>query len=207
MSHQLGELDLKDAANEAAGNWQRWDSFAWFRSSELERPQDWFIYYGHHRDSGLLDQSNSIQIGKALQPFIDADTDDPDVIEEDHSHFSVGWIKGWSVNVFDRNGEITRAFKVLHGLLERLSIYPVLSDEHYGEMELDATIENIADAAWRLKDDFELPEDWQYEAYGWLSDNDPGEIENRDDQGGYPSEESLRAAFDALGFSQVEAAC
>jgi hypothetical protein len=106
MSNQIGELELEDAAQEAAGNWQRWDSFAWFGASELERPEDWFIHYSHHRDSGLLDQSNSIQIGKALQPFIDADTDDPDVIEEDHSHFAVGWIKGWSVLVY-RDGQIT----------------------------------------------------------------------------------------------------
>lgn len=205
MSKRLGELDLEEAAQEAAGNWQRWDSFAWFRDSELERPEDWFIYYGHHRDSGLLDQSNSIQIGKALKPFIDAD-DDPLVVEEDHSHFLCGWIRGWSVLVY-RHGEITEAFKVLHGLLERMAIYPVLSDESLSQMEYEATVANIADAAWRLKDEFELPEGWEYEAYGWLSDNDPGEIENRDDQGGYPSEESLQAAFIALGFPQVEAAC
>lgn len=206
MANRLGELDLEEAAKEAAGNWARWDSFAWFRDSELERPEDWFIYYGRHRDSGLLDQSNSIQIGRALKPFIDADTDDPMVVEEDHSHFLCGWIRGWSVLVY-RDGEITEAFKVLHGLLERMAIYPVLSDEHYSEMEYEATVSNIADAAWRLTDDFELPDDWQYEVYGWLSDNDPGEIENRDDQGGYPSEASLRAAFDALGYQQVETAC
>ena len=57
-----------------------------------------------------------------------------------------------------------------------------------------------------MKDDFELPEDWQYEAYGWLSENDSGAVENSDDQGGYPSEESLRAAFEALGFRQMEVA-
>ena len=205
MANRLGSLTLEEAAQEASGIWRRWDSFAWFRDSELERPEDWFIYYGHHRDSGLLDQSNSIQIGKALQPFIEADTDDPMVVEEDHSHFLVGWIKGWSVLVY-RDGEITEAFKVLHGLLERMAIYPVLSDESLSEMEYEATVSNIADAAWRLKDEYELPDEWQYEVYGWLSDNDPGEIENRDDQGGYPSEASLRAALTALDFPVIEGA-
>ena len=37
-----------------------------------------------------------------------------------------------------------------------------------------------------------------------LSDNRQSSVENRDDQGGYPSEDDLRAAFDALGYVQVE---
>jgi formylglycine-generating enzyme required for sulfatase activity len=31
-----------------------------------------------------------------------------------------------------------------------------------------------------------------------------GEVENRDDQGGYPSEEAMREAFEALGFEKAE---
>ncbi len=206
MSYRLGELDLDEAAKEAAGNWQRWDSFAWFRASELERPEDWMIYYGHHRDSGLLDQSNSIQIGKALKPFIDADTDDPMVVEEDHSHFLCGWIRGWSVLVY-RDGQITEACKVLPGQLERLSIYPILCEHHYSEMELDATFENIPLAAAGIKDDYELPEDWADQVYQWLSDNRCNALENVDDQGGWPEEDDIRAAFDALGYPQIETAC
>ncbi len=108
MANRIGELDLEDAAKEAAGNWQEWDSFAWFRDSDLEKPDDWFIYYGHHRDSTLLDRSNSIQISKALQPFIEADTDDPMVVEEDHSHFLCGWIvsvRRWT------GGELSQAWR------------------------------------------------------------------------------------------------
>ena len=40
------------------------------------------------------------------------------------------------------------------------------------------------------------------EVYSWLSDDRSGEIENKDDQGGYPSEQALRAAFEALGFEE-----
>lgn len=206
MSDRIGELDLEDAAKCAAGNWQRWNSFAWFRDSELEKPEDWFIYYGHHRDSTLLDRSNSIQIGRALKPFIDADTDEPDVIAEDHSHFLCGWIKGWSVLVY-RDGEITEAFKVLHGLLERMAIYPILCEHSYSEMELEATWENIPLAAGSVKDDYELPEDWAEHVYEWLSDNRPNSLESRDDTGGWPDEDDFRAAFDALGYPQVESAC
>ena len=206
MGSRIGELDLEDAAKEAAGNWQEWDSFAWFRDSELERPKDWFIYYGHHRDSTLLDRSNSIQMSKALQPFIEADTDDPMVVEEDHSHFLVAWIRGWSVLVY-RDGQITEAFKVFHGLLERMANYPILSEDHYSEMELEATFENIPLAAYGVKDDYELPDDWADHVYEWLSENRCNALENRDDQGGWPDESDFRAAFAALGFPQVEAAC
>lgn len=113
---------------------------------------------------------------------------------------------GSAFRVF-RDGQITDAFRKYHELAESESQYPILDETDYSNREYEATVENIADAAWRLKDDFELPEDWQYEVYGWLSDNDPGEIENRDDQGGYPCEESLQKAFHALGFPQVETAC
>jgi hypothetical protein len=204
MSNSIGDLDLEDAAKEAAGNWERWNSFAWFR--ELERPEDWFIYYSHHRDSTLLDRSNCAQLDKGLRPFIDAESDDPDVIEEDHSHFLVGWIRGWSVRVF-RDGEITEAFKVLHGLLERMAIYPILNEEHYSEIELDATWDNLLLAASSVKDDYELPDDWADSVYEWLSDNRPNSLESRDDQGGWPDEDDFRAAFDALGYEQLETAC
>lgn len=206
MGSRIGELDLEDAAKEAAGNWQEWDSFAWFRDSDLEKPEDWFIYYGHHRDSTLLDRSNSVQIGMALKPFIDADIDDPMVVEEDHSHFLCGWIRGWSVLVY-RDGQITEAFRVFHGLLERMANYPILSEDHYSEMELEATYENIPLAAYGVKDEYELPEDWADQVYQWLSDNRCNALESRDDQGGWPDEDDFRAAFDALGFPQVETAC
>jgi hypothetical protein len=201
MSNSIGDLDLEDAAKEAAGNWKRWNSFAWFRDSELERPQDWFIYYSHHRDSTLLDRSNCVQIDKALRPFIDAESDDPDVIEEDHSHFLVGWIRGWSVRVY-RNGEITEAFKVLawtagtHGDLSHS-----LNEHHYG-------------SKWNSKQLGKISH-WQPEALRTITSfpmtgptaftngsaiNRCNALESRDDQGGWPDEDDFRAAFDALGY-------
>ena len=112
---------------------------------------------------------------------------------------------GFSIRVF-RDGQITAAFRKYHELAEAMDAYPILDEHDYSNREYEATIENIADAAWRIKDEFELPDDWQWEAYCWLSDNRSGEIENTDDQGGYPSEESLRAAFNALEFQQLELA-
>lgn len=198
----LGTLDLDDAAKKAAGNWQHFDSFIWFRDSELEDSDKWAIIYTHNRDSGLLDQSNAAIIEKALEPF--TDDDDPDVVAEQHSHWLCGHADGYSIRVYNGDGNITEAFKAYFELLEQKEAYPVLDESDYSQREYDATHDNIEDAAWRLKRDFVLPEDWVGQVYSWLSDNDPSEIENKDDTGGYPSEESLQAAFEALGFEEEQ---
>jgi len=203
MTTRIGEFGLQEAAEQAAGNWQDFTCFVWYRD-DIDDAENWAIIYTHNRDSGLLDQSNAAVIATAMEPFTEADDDDPDVVFESHNHWAVGHVDGFSIRVF-KNGEITDAFRNYHELAERLADYPILDEEDYSRREYEATVENIADAAWRLKDEYELPDDWQWEAYGWLSDNRCGEIENADDQGGYPSEESLRAAFDALGFPQMEA--
>ena len=202
MADRLGELDLQEAAELAAGNWKQFDSFVWYRN-DIEDADNWSIVYSQHRDSGLIDESNASVIEREMMTFTDGD--DPDVVAERHDHWLVGWIDGFSIRVF-KNGQITPAFRRYVELQNALEDYPILDEDDYSTREFEATVENIDDAAWRLKDDYELPEDWQHEVYGWLSDNDCGEIENRDDQGGYPSEESLRTAFDALGFQPAELA-
>lgn len=199
----LGTLTLEDAAQEAAGNWRKFDSFVWRRQHEMDDdPDRWTIVYASNRDSRLLDQSNAAVIAKALEPF--TDSDDPSVVPERHSHWLVGHVDGYSIQVFDKDGEITEAFRTYYGLLEQMEAYPVLDESHYSDTEFNATLENIADAAWRLKRQFVLPEGWESEVYSWLSDNNSSEVESRDDAGGYPSEESLRAAFEALGFKEQE---
>lgn len=203
MPQHLGQLSLEGAADKAAGNWQRFTCFAWFRQNELEDPNDWFIAYTHHRDSGLLDQSNAAAIAKALEPFTEGD--DPDVVAENHSHWAVGWIEGFSIRVF-RNGQITDAFRTYHELAQRLDDYPILDEEDYSRREFEATLNNLLDAAWRLKDEYELPEGWEGDVYEWLSDDDPAAVENTDDQGGYPTEDQLQAAFEALDYPQLASA-
>jgi hypothetical protein len=199
---RLGEQTLEEAAKEAAGNWLKFDCFCWDRSRDLEDADRWCIVYSHNRDSGLLDQSNAAAIDKAMEPFTEAD--DPDVVAEHHHHWACGWIDGYSIRVF-RDEQITDAFRAYHALAERLADYPILDEEDYSRRELEQTLANLPDAAWRLKHDFNLPDDWESEVYHWLSDNDPRAIESRDDQGGYPSEDQLRAAFEALGYEQTAA--
>ena len=124
------------------------------------------------------------------------------MVFESHNHWAVGHIDGFSIRVF-RNGEITDAFTKYHELTERLADYPILDEEDYSQREFDATVENLTDAVWRLKDEYDLPQDWESDVFDWLSNNNCGAIENVDDQGGYPEEDELRQAFDALDFPQV----
>jgi len=193
--------DLEDAAQKAAGNWQRFNCFVWFRDREIEDPEHWAIIYTHNRESRLLDQSNAAFIAKAMEPFTEAD--EPDVVFESHNHWAVGHVDGFSIRVF-RNGEITEAFKTYHELAARMDDYPILDESDYSNREYEATLDNIKDAAWRLKNEFNLPEDWVGQVYDWLSEHRSGEIENKDDQGGYPSEEGLKAAFTALNYRRDE---
>jgi len=199
---KLGTLTAEDAAKKAAGNWQRFNSFVWFRDRDLEDADRWAIIYTHNRDSGLLDQSNAAVIAKTMAPF--AEEDEPTVVFESHSHWLVGHVDGFSLRVFDGDSEITEAFRKYHELAEAMDDYPILDEQDYSERELEATLENIEDAAWRLKKEFDLPEGWVWQVYEWLSEHRSGEVENVDDRGGYPSEESLREAFDELGFESVE---
>jgi hypothetical protein len=201
MPTSLGMMELEEAAKKAAGNWQRFDSFVWFRAIDLDEPSDWAVLYTHHRDSGLIDQSNASVIEEALQPFTEGD--DPDVVMESHSHWAVGHIDGFSLRVF-KDGQITEAFRCYHDLEARMDDYALLDEEDYSRREYEATLENIADAAWRLKRSFELPEGWEAQVFDWFWQHNQHAVENRDDQGGYPEEAELEAAFEALGFERIE---
>ena len=188
--------DLYLAAQKAVGNWRKFESFCWF-----ERPDDadeFAILYTHNRDSGLLDQSNAAVIANALEPFIE----NGDVRAEDHSHWACGWIAGFAIRVF-RNGEVTPAFAKWHELQERLDDYPILDEMDYSNREYEAAIENIGNAGYRLRHEYDLPEDWPEQVYQWLSDNGY-HCENRDDQGYWPSDDELEAAVQGLGFQLSE---
>ncbi|OJW13149.1 MAG: hypothetical protein BGO49_20340 [Planctomycetales bacterium 71-10] len=197
----LGEMTIEDAAREAAGNWRKFVCFAWDRGRDLDDCDQWAILYTHNRDSGLLDQSNASAIAKALEPFTEGD--DPDVVFESHSHWAVGHVDGFSIRVYG-DGEIADAFRVYHDLAGRVAAYPILDETDYYLREYEATIQNIGEAASRIKRDYDLPDQWDMDAYAWLADLRPGSVESRDDRGGYPSEDHLRAAFEALGYERLE---
>lgn len=190
-------IDLQDLAKQAAGNWQHFESFAWHRKPK--NAQDWTIVYTSHRDSTLISQSNANAIDELLLFFLLGD--DPDVVAEQHSHWAVGYVNGYSIRVY-HNRRITKAFAKWCEIQGRLQDYPVLDDDDYSAREKEATIANIKDQARYLagKWDIDLPDGYQYEIYVWLLRNDENALENRDDQGAYPNDTSLLAAFTALGY-------
>jgi hypothetical protein len=109
----------------------------------------------------------------------------------------VGHLDGFSIRVFRADGSITPAFEEFCGIKDALEGYPVLDSEDYGEMELQATLDNYRSEMWREKN---LPEGWEAEVYSWLSDNCLDEfIENRDDRGGWAPREKIVEALHALG--------
>ncbi|WP_206108079.1 hypothetical protein [Paludisphaera soli] len=197
----IGEMTLEVAATQAAGNWRRFSCFCWGRNHDLDDPGDWAIIYTHNRDSGLLDLSNAQAVAKAIWPF--TEDDDPDVVMESHGHWAVGHVDGFSIRVY-RDGEITDAFRTYHDLVERLAEYPILDEEDYGRREYEATLENIADSAWRLKGGYDLPEGWEGDVHSWLSEHRQRAVENLADQGGYPEEDDLHNAFEALDCERLE---
>jgi hypothetical protein len=103
-----------------------------------------------------------------------------------------------------RRGKITRAFRVYHELAQRLAEYPILDEDDYSKREYEATLENIPNAAWKLKSEYELPEDYESAVYHWFAEHDCVAIESSDDQGGFPTEEQLKTVFNALGYKQLE---
>ena len=119
-----------------------------------------------------------------------------------HDHWAVGWIEGFSIRVFKR-GQITRAFRRWHELAQRLADYPVLDDEDYSRREYEDTLSNLADAAWRLRNEYDLPEGWEPLLYDWFAENDSRQSSPATTVAVIPSEDQLRAAFDALGYGET----
>jgi len=194
----LDDEEYAREAQEKAGNWKKFRDFCWHRQSDEPHPEQWAIFYTHHRDSGLLAQSNADVYQRLLQRFTQGAA--RTVVLEHHTHWAVGWVDGFSIRVYTAAGKVTRAFQIYCELQAREHDYPILDEDDYGRRQYEATLANVTDAAWRLKNNWELPEGWEYDVYNWLSDTTAEELDDSDDQGGYPSEEGLAAAFVALNY-------
>ena len=196
---KLGELDIEEAAKKAAGNWQDFKCFVWFRDREVEDADQWAVIYTHHRDSGLArPKQRSLHRKRHSTPL-------PRVmiLISFLRAIVIGPLATSTVSACEssRTERSPTPSKNTTNLPNAWTIIRFWTKAITREREYEATLENIEDAAWRLKNEFDLPEGWEGEVYSWLSDNESSEIENTDDQGGYPSEEALRRAFDSLGYS------
>lgn len=190
-------MELEERARELAGNWTKWNSFYWPRSREIADAKNWAIVYTSNRDSTLLYESNAMVYDKAMEPFIEAD--EPDVCSESHSHWACGYVDGYSIRVYNSQGNITEAFKTYHKLKEREENYPILDENDYSMREYEATYENTMEAVRQFTShiDAEWPDDIGDIVYEWLNENSPNSLENRDDNGGWPSDDDIQEAIDA----------
>lgn len=187
---------VADMAEEAVGNWQRFESFGWH--SAPDDAEAWAIVYTSNRDSGLLDKANEKAIAEAMEPFLGGDAK-----MESHNHWAVGYVDGYSIRVYDAKGEVTKAFSTWAELCLALEDYPVPDEDLYCEMEYEATLENIEMAASRFVSD-DAPDDWAGELFSWFWEHDPGAVENTDGHGGYPSDDECKAGLAALGWLDPE---
>lgn len=163
-------------------------------------PLNWGTFLGHHRDSTLLEESNwEVITNDMLNRFPD------DVELVTFGHWGVGWIEEMFVRMRDEQGRFTSAFKAAVEWAEKLEEYPVADEMDYSEREYEATVENIRQIGYSMVRAPE-PEGWPGSVYSWLSENGyDDELENVDDQGGYPSEDAVRDALEALGYLDAEA--
>ena len=195
MNNTINWTGVESAAKEAAGNWQQFSCFSWHRGYGLGDADQWAIFYTSGRDAGLLAESNHTEIAKLLALFTEGD--DPDVVAESHSHWAVGYLDGFSIRVYGKDGGITDAFTEFCRIKERMDDYPILSESDYSEREYAATLENYRSEMWAINK--ELPEGWEAEVYSWFSDHSHDQFtENRDDQGGW-AREIITDALQELG--------
>jgi hypothetical protein len=197
MSSYVDWADVDAAAVDMAGNHRKFESFGWH-----DRPEDsdkWAIVYTHNRDSDLLAQSNADAIGEIMEPFVESE----DVVPERHSHWACGWVDGYSIRVFDDNGNVTDAFRAWCEVQERINNYPLLNEEDHSRREYEAALESITQEGRRMLVDG-AAEDWAEQVFSWLWENNQRELENRDGNGACPSEESVREALDELGLLDEE---
>jgi hypothetical protein len=132
----MSTIDYDKLAEQAAGNWAEFDSFAWFEMPE--NPGDYAIVYTSNRDSDILDRANAKAIEAELSQFVESG----DVIAQRHSHWACGYVDGYAIRVYDDEGSITDAFRCWADIRARLDDYPILDESLYSEMELEAQNES-----------------------------------------------------------------
>jgi hypothetical protein len=184
---------LEEYAKQCQGNWRYFQSFSWSRQWDLDNPDNYAIVYTSNRDSGLLTQSNAMAIKSILQWFIGHNL----ILEEYHNHWACGYVEGYAILVYTKTGKITKAFKMWYDIKCQLDDYPVLNEDDYSQREYDACISSIQDEL-RYHD---LDESLACEIYSLLPDN---EIENKDDNGAYPSWDSIVECLDDLNIEYEE---
>lgn len=191
--------DYDELAKESAGNWMKFDSFGWH--DQPDNAEDWMIVHTDNRDSGITEKSNAAAIAEMLSDARFRQT----VIPQHFGHWACGWVDGYAIKVYTsrkpKSGkrEVTLAFKCWCNIQVALDHYCVLDDEGLTNLEYEETLSNIGMAITKDMLNGKEPENWKEQVYRWLWDHG-NELENKDDQGGWPSDEGSEECLLELGW-------
>ena len=190
-------------ARNLRNNHGKFESFGWHGRPRTNEnvDEDFAIVYYKTRDALLLEQSNAKVIEAEMKPFEDFEDDDTrwNCRQESHNHWAVGYVDGYTIRCIDSDGNATEAIAKWFYLQDCLADYPVLDDDGYSELEMEATEENLKQACER-KTCEDKPSTWLGDVWHWFNENESNELENRDDSGGYPSDESVIRCLLYLGY-------
>jgi hypothetical protein len=197
--------DLELRAEEAAGNWRDFNSFAWHGEPE-EGADNWTHICLGTRDSDLLEESNREAIEKRLSQWKKEDDGFGNCAVDftQHNCWAYGYRYMIEMTVYIvkdgvQTTEVTPWFKEWCKIADEMSEYAVLDEDDYSRRQTDATYEYVQDTGWRfVKEGVERNGPWVDLVIGWLDDNEPRELECRDDYAA-PSEDSIRRALEELG--------
>lgn len=167
----------------------------------MEDPEHWCVGpVIRTRDSSLMEESNADALDKALHEHPEWEED-----WETHTfnHWAVGWVEHLSFRVLDAESKPTAVYEFLKEWFDALEDYPLADEEDLSQREYDAALDNIGFEGRRhLREGVE--DGWEDRVYQWLAQHRPGEVEDRDGNGPYPSEESVEEALKALDLAEKE---
>src|SRR5438067_11945893 len=123
--HTNHEIERAREESNRAGNWQRFDSFAWH-----DRPDDceaWaHVGMGMQRDASVYDESNHRVAARTLSEI---DPDQEHWSHEHTGHWAVGWVDGFSLRCLDpASGEPTPAWVAWVAMEDAIASYPLLDE-------------------------------------------------------------------------------
>lgn len=202
--------DLAERAEEAAGNWREFNSFVWHAEPE-EGADNWTHICLGTRDSNLMEESNRESIEKRLSQWKGEDDGFGNCAVDftQHNCWAYGYRHMIEMTVYVvkdgvQTDEVTPWFKEWCKIVDEMSEYAVLDEDDYSRRQAEATYEWVQDTGWRfVKEGNERNGEWVGKVIDWLEENEPSELECRDDFA-TPSEESICRALEELGLLEED---
>ena len=97
---------------------------------------EYFVICTQNRDSGTLDRSNFECITEALDPNMDTDNENENIIIAHASHWLCGWVEFLMIHESDEE-----AIAQAEDIEAQLREYPVYNEDHYCRLEYEENLE------------------------------------------------------------------